>query len=442
MTKEAGITKTCIGKGSCIVVDATVWVQPRCSSNSKVAYQSICMSTNNRASCFPYCMAARRSGSGAQGLTLYSASEWKNRVHLMDRDCSLGYLNDPSTSVRSGLARYAEPGNTLSSGSTTGAQVTASNDALGGSVMMTSWDPSTGTCRHSSVGRSVIGKDVLPAYQGERFPSIPLPGQPFSFSGDTTLTSVRKSDGTFSVRVDRLYGSMNNEFTMVNVLKDFPSSPPAATVWIGTQSSTQTDKLTIPYAFNDEPIGMAHPSVSSESAVYFVVNPSTAMFEAFQTWCSSNGQNGLTQLQALSSYGKIRMWRIEPFGFCPQGDDGREGCGPGHVKFVDIPGGLYEGNMSVNDARRCTQEFTPRVTSLEYLNVDNIAVTYLWVRFDRFDIASSQPFPGNGTYITKYYNPAGNFLKDTPWESGREVSRFPWMSCLCKRFFLLILLFH
>lgn len=44
---------TCTGRGTCTMVDAVVWVQPRCSSSSLVAQQPICREGNNRASCFP-----------------------------------------------------------------------------------------------------------------------------------------------------------------------------------------------------------------------------------------------------------------------------------------------------------------------------------------------------------------------------------------------------
>lgn len=51
-------------------------------------------------------MAARRSGSAADGIILYSASEWKNKVSLYDRDCAYGYLDDPLRSATQNLARY------------------------------------------------------------------------------------------------------------------------------------------------------------------------------------------------------------------------------------------------------------------------------------------------------------------------------------------------
>lgn len=160
-------------------------------------------------------------------------------------------------------------------------QVVTLNDVLRGSVRINEWDPSMGGCRQSKVSTSMVGVEALPQYRGGRFPSLPLPGQPFSFAGDTTLTTVRKPNGDYTVRVDRLFGDQSNEFTIINVLKEFPTDPPAATQLLGSQDTTQGDRVRIPYAFNDE-IGIKHPSVSTQAAVYFAVSPSTAMFQAFQ----------------------------------------------------------------------------------------------------------------------------------------------------------------
>lgn len=81
-----------------------------------------------------------------------------------------------------------------------------------------------------------------------------MPKQPFAFAGDTTLTAVESSDGQWFVQVDRLTGDEYNEFTMINVKKDFPASPPATTVAIGGSLDLGTpDKIRIPYAFTDVP---------------------------------------------------------------------------------------------------------------------------------------------------------------------------------------------
>lgn len=238
LQEEYTMADTCAGRGTCTVVDAAVWVQPRCSSSSAVAQQAICREGNNQASCFPYCMAARRSGSGADGLVLYSASEWRNKVHLYDRDCAYGYLDDPVSSVVSGAAKYVSGEADEVSGGRLGATVKTLNDVLSGVVRIGEWDPVSGGCRESRQAVSLVGVDALTGYRGGRFPSLPLPGQPFSFAGDTTLTTVRKPGGEYVVKVDRLYGDMANEFTLVNVLK-----VRARVLWVGVFGAGSVTRL-------------------------------------------------------------------------------------------------------------------------------------------------------------------------------------------------------
>lgn len=256
------MASTCSGRGTCSFVDAVIWVQPKCLT-SKLSNQPICRSGNNAASCFPYCMAARRSGSAADGLVLYGADEWKNKVHLYERDCGYGYLENPVKSMDQQSARYQLSLPIGGGGGKLQAETITRNDVLGGSVWINSWDPAIGGCRQASKTDSFVGVEALPAYKGGVFPSIPLPGQAFAFAGDTTLTSVRKADGSYSIRVDRLYGDQSNEFTMVNVLKDFPTAPPAETLLLSAQMRGTVDKVQIPYVFNDE-AGIRHPSVSTQ----------------------------------------------------------------------------------------------------------------------------------------------------------------------------------
>lgn len=368
-------------------------------------------------------MAARRTSSGAEGLVLYDADEWRNKVHLYDRDCLFSEMDQlPSASAQS--PHYLPPDTGYYPLNRADAEVVRGDDILGGSVHQSRYDASSTGCRQSRASKSIVGVDALPAYSGGRYRSISLPGQPFSFAGDTTLTTVRSPDGSYSIRVDRLYGDQSNEYTMVNVLKEFPTAPPFATPQMGAMRSEQVDALPVPYAFNDE-AGIRHPSVSSQSAVYFAVNPSSAMLEGFQRWCSATDEDplGVLQLQVLSSYGGVRLWRIEPFTYCPVGDDGRPGCGPGHVRFVDLPSPMLGAGVdSPNDATGCLREFTVKVTSLEYLNSDNVAVTYLSIRLVDYSIRTATPMPGRGSFRTLYYNPRRNALRETPWHKEVGVT--------------------
>jgi hypothetical protein len=70
------------------VVDATIWVSPLCTSRA-AKVPEVCTPIFKAASCYPYCMAARLRGSSAKdgALVLYSAADWKERVHLMLKGC-------------------------------------------------------------------------------------------------------------------------------------------------------------------------------------------------------------------------------------------------------------------------------------------------------------------------------------------------------------------
>lgn len=89
---------------------------------------------------------------------------------------------------------------------------------------------------------------------------------------------------------------------------------------------------------------------------------------------------------------------------------------------MDLPGSLLDGNGNVNDANRCNQTFTPKVTNLEYLNADNIAVTYLSVQLKDYNISGAEPYAGKGRYNVVYYNPERNSLQDVPWQKDSGVS--------------------
>jgi hypothetical protein len=95
---------------------------------------------------------------------------------------------------------------------------------------------------------------------------------PVENAGDTTLTGIQDNAGNYFVKVDRLYGNEVNEFTMVNVHKAFPANPPADTPGL-PQLDDVVDKLPIPYGYS-EISGIRHPSVSTQTSVFFAVNPS------------------------------------------------------------------------------------------------------------------------------------------------------------------------
>jgi hypothetical protein len=190
---------TCHSSQTCSTVDAVVWVAPRCSSLAGVQ-QNICLESYNDAGCFPYCMAARRAGSAASTILLYNAAEWKNRVHLMGRDC--GFAKMESGTLESALAarevEYTTTGAITNgnSASRSSSETVSKLDILSGSVVLNVWDPAVG-CVANVNSQSSVGVDVYTGYTQSRYRSLELPGQPFSYAGDTLLTTIQNTDGTW-----------------------------------------------------------------------------------------------------------------------------------------------------------------------------------------------------------------------------------------------------
>lgn len=255
-------------------------------------------------------MAARQKGSRANGLILYDANDWKERVHLMGRDCGVrSQYDNPNLAVQNNQALFDDGGAKESDRRIT--VQTYDPDALSqGSVKTLQWDPERGCVESLSV-QSNMGLDLHDGYTNNRFRSILMPGQAFAYAGDTVLTAVVDSTGQHFVSVDRLFGNEANEFTMVNVLSEFPASPPADTIKIEGLRRPPTDRLPIPNSFSDSG-GVKHPAVSTQTAVYFAVNPSLNMFQAFASGCFSGGMDWQLQMSALSSYAPIRIWKINP----------------------------------------------------------------------------------------------------------------------------------
>jgi hypothetical protein len=71
------------------------------------------------------------------------------------------------------------------------------------------------------------------------------------------------------------------------VRTNFPANPPADTLKKGGELIEQVDRLPIPYAFSDM-AGVQHPAVSTQSSVFFAVNPSLAMFKVRLQACFFN----------------------------------------------------------------------------------------------------------------------------------------------------------
>ncbi len=173
------------------VVDATIWVSPLCTSRaSKVP--EVCMPLFKAAACYPYCMASRLQGSGSDGLVLYNANEWRDRVHLMNRDCSVAQMQDPKTARSESGASFLPNGTQGSSSSAFLKESVETSSTVtpvrGSSLVFQKWDPASGKCVLASNSVSMLGTDVMQQLRGtsgnsNAFRSILVPGQPFAYAG-------------------------------------------------------------------------------------------------------------------------------------------------------------------------------------------------------------------------------------------------------------------
>jgi hypothetical protein len=164
---------TCQSQGTCSSIDATIWVAPLCTSGSN-AVQLQCISLFTGSSCYPYCMAARPSGSGADRLVLYNAADWLNKVHVMDRDCGVEtHLDDILGCVQDNTCSYSE--NSYFANDPGTVATVLRGDPQGGMVLTKKWDPTQG-CVQSSGSVSILGTDVHAGYQNNAYRAILSPG--------------------------------------------------------------------------------------------------------------------------------------------------------------------------------------------------------------------------------------------------------------------------
>lgn len=429
------------------MVDATVWVSPLCTSRA-AKFPEVCTPMFKAAACYPYCMAARLRGhTGPAALVLYNSPDWNERVHLMQRDCIVDtpILSNPLEAVAMGTAQLMPRGTSSSTDPLPAAEATSrSNVMVGSSVQARSWNPKFNVCMQASTATSILRRDVHPAYNASAeggatisavqatvprkrtFRSLLSSGQPFAYAGDVILTSVRNGQGQYFVEVDRLYGNEVNEYTMVPVRTRFPANPPADTIKKTEEIVEIVDRLPTPYTFSDMG-GVQHPAVSTRSSVFFAVNPSLAMFRCLARGCSTEGYEWCTQLSALSSYAPIKIWRIDPFAYCPADSSGAgEVCGIGRVHHAEIPDAFTRivppgetGNAqayNVFDIRKCEVPFSVAVVGMDYINEENIAITVLKASFYDYspDTGLLRPDAKNASYQVYYLSTANMNLSSTP----------------------------
>ena len=332
----------CATAKTCNKVDATVWVIPRAGA---------CDFLSTLCDCYPYCMAARLSGSTTAPLILYSAQQWKGNVYMLNKDCNIHAVSAGFVGSVSGAL------------SSTGV-ATVQSDASGAQFVTGALD--TVSCLDNLLVTSIIDRSLHPAYDTPTQAYLRNPDAPFAITGDTIMTQVLHGDGTYTVKIERLTGASGDEFTLSVVSSNFPANPPP-NVPSALFSQYPKDSLTIPYA------RLGTLGVSSRDYVFFAVNPSVEVFGAYLDYCANRYKGTLPQfgLIMVSSYSPIRIWRVEAYRRCTQ-----SGCGANLVLQADIPDAFSDGTFdSTSFSSDCLQTYNDAITQMEYVNELNLAVT-------------------------------------------------------------------
>ena len=378
----------CASKGTCLLADAAIWVRPMCSVDR---IDLVCVESFKQAACFPYCMALHVRGSGTQPLVLHDANEWTEGVTLLRRDCGLhsaGYTSTAASGVRVSVP---------------------------GSVFGTSETFSVGSgCVQNPLVTSVVRRSNFTEYGMHA--SIDLDSQPFLFAGDLALTAIRgqlASDGRplWSIQVQRIFGNQANEFTMIPLNQGIPSLGPCTTpdncdnIAAACQSGSGC-KAAIPYGF-DASVNAHVIGATTQRYLFWVTNPSLEPFYAFGKYCRDRNttNTAVTQISVTSSYGGIRLWRINPYLYCPVDRlTGKQTCPEQQAASTRQLSSLdYQGTFELS---LCDKRFDVMAVDMDYINEYNIALTVIRTALTNVNVFTLRPINASlAEWVTIWVNP-------------------------------------
>jgi len=402
-----------------VEADAAIWVIPACRAEGVMS--PVCDRLFSKAACFPYCLAVRTKGSASQGLVLYNADDWARNVQLPKRDCSGPHVSNAGLD---NMADYVEPGDIPKY---YGGVIGDSLDPFGKKIVVGSgftYDPTNMACVSSDTVSSRLNVSTV-ASINQRYPAILMDTQPFAVAGGAALIPMYNADGTFAVRVQRLYGDEGTDmFTMVTTHDLMPAQEPCLTLSKCDQLP-RDDILSIPYTWFTSP-SLHNPAVETRWGFFYAVNPSLDMFEEFFKYCQDKSTK--LQIQALSSYGGIRIWRVEAFAYT-DGENPTASTGKS-IQLPDVFG------SSTDDTSVCGNEFNVMVTSMEYLNSNNIAVQVLNAAPAYLNTTTMKPRgndPQKVTYLTYFLHPVTMQVRQgVMWESDSALGQLSaGSSALC-----------
>ncbi len=394
---------TCVNKGTCLQADAAVWIRPMCAVDS---IDLVCVRSFTASGCFPYCMALHVRGSGTQPMIVHNAGEWDAGVTMLARDCGLYNLVDPSLANATTSFRPSASESTV--------LVPASPYGYNARSLL-------GNCTYNP---ATISIQPRPA-RYVSYNSLTLTSQPFAFIGDLALVALqgyddpRTGEPTWYIEVQRLFGDQANEFTIIPLAQYLPSAGPCTTPAdcgnvLATCASASGCLPAVPYSWDTHPRAYIPGTVTDRHAFY-ITNPDLQPFEAFSYYCVSarTGRQATNkfQISAISSYGGIRLWRLDPYLYCPVINNRHTCAATGTAGSVQI----QALDFTEFDVSLCTQEFAVLAVGLDYVNQDNLALTVMRTTLDNLDTRTLEPLdPSRATYPVLWVNP--NTLR---WQEGR-----------------------
>ena len=376
----------CSGKDTCLTADAAIWVRPMCSVD---LIDPVCIESFKQAACFPYCMALHVRGSGTQGLVIHNANEWSDGVTMLKRDCGLHQMSGES----SGSVTVDIPGSPYGLGA--------------------SFSTDAGCFQNPSVN-SMIPKNTMKEYS--QHSSVDLEGQPFLFAGDLALTAIKGQLGSdnkplWSIQVQRIFGNQANEFTTIPLNQGIPSLGPCTTPSdcdnvVASCQSASGCKAAIPYGF-DASVNAHVLGATTQRYLLWVTNPSLEPFYAFSYWCAGRNstRTNIFQISVTSSYGGIRLWRINPYLYCPTDPlTGQQQC-PEQQAATSVQVSSMDFNGIFNEST-CDEKIDVMAVDMDYINEDNIALTLLRTTLSNVNTATLRPHNASeAEWVTVWVNP-------------------------------------
>ena len=393
---STGLPNTdCISRGTCREVDATVWVVPRCGTDVWLNKEKACIQT---ATCFPFCMAARASGSGNDNLILAGARRWREGLTVLGQDCAMAGSTAGTVSPSMGST-------------STVSRAEGSSSGLLQSQMRTGVFASTSAstpieCKKAARITSIVQKP--PKLSGNVIAS----GQPFVITGDSIFTEVELGGGASTLQVERLSGDQINVFSLTMINQNLPAEPRTLTPQAESQY-TGGSRVLLPYSYQT----MGIVAVSSRNYVFYASNPDVSVFGAYLEYCSERKRGldvlGRFGMMIASSYGPIRIYRVSAYRRCSTYT-----CGSDLVSYAPIEGLVNDYDKS------CNKTFNVGVTALEYLNEDNIAVTVQVSGVGDYQ-ELNRTFSGGDTSTRTYWlNPASMRIQTTIWQTRLPSSTY------------------